>query len=82
MFIYMTASLGFYGKTLGMRLFSLELVDATENEYPTLQQAAINTAMFLLLLPLAGVGFATVFFNEENRALHDLVSGTIFVREF
>lgn len=82
LFIYMTISLGFYAKTLGMKLFSLELVDAVENEYPNLQQAAVNTGLFLLSLPFAGAGFLTVFFNEENRALHDLVSGTILVREF
>ncbi|MBV9240527.1 MAG: RDD family protein [Acidobacteria bacterium] len=82
LFVYMTASLGFYGKTLGMRLFSLELVDAVENEYPTLQQAAVNTALFVITLPLAGAGFVTCFFNEENRAAHDLLSGTILVREF
>jgi uncharacterized RDD family membrane protein YckC len=82
MFVYMTASIGLQGKTLGMRLFSLELVDAVENEYPTIQQAAVNTALYLVTLPLAGAGFATIFFNEENRALHDLLSGTISVREF
>lgn len=81
-FLYMTACVGFVGKTLGMRLFSLELVDAVENEYPTLHQAAINTSVFLVLLPFLGAGFATTFFNEENRALHDLLSGTILVREF
>lgn len=79
MFVYMTACLGFYGKTMGMRLFSLELVDAVENEYPTLRQAFVNSAVFLLT---AGAGFLTVFFNEERRALHDLLSGTIIVREF
>lgn len=82
LFIYMTITLGFYGKTFGMKLFSLELVDAVENEYPNLQQAAVNTGLFILSLPFAGAGFLTVFFNEENRALHDLVSGTILVREF
>jgi uncharacterized RDD family membrane protein YckC len=82
MFVYMTASIGFYGKTLGMRLFSLEIVDAVENEYPSLQQAAVSTALFILTLPLAGAGFVTCFFNEENRAAHDLLSGTILVREF
>lgn len=81
-FLYMTACVGFVGKTLGMRLFSLELVDAVENEYPTLHQAAINTSVYLILLPFLGAGFATTFFNEENRALHDLLSGTILVREF
>lgn len=82
LFLYMTITLGFYGKTFGMRLFSLELVDAVENEYPTLQQAAMNSGLFIMTLPFAGVGFLTVLFNEENRALHDLVSGTILVREF
>lgn len=82
LFSYMTVTLGVYGKTMGMRLFSLELVDAVENEYPTLQQAAVNSGLFILSLPFAGAGFLTVFFNEENRALHDLVSGTILVREF
>ncbi|MFN2501422.1 MAG: RDD family protein [Pyrinomonadaceae bacterium] len=82
MFVYMTACLGFVGKTLGMRLFSLELVDASENEYPTLKQAAVNSCIFLFSIALGGAGFLTVFFNEEKRALHDLLSGTILVREF
>ncbi len=81
-FIYMTLCLGFFGKTMGMRLFSLELVDAVENEYPTLRQAAVNSFFFLLTLPLAGAGFLTAFFNEENRAAHDILSGTIMVKEF
>lgn len=81
-FIYMTTCVGLYGKTLGMRLFSLELVDALENEYPTLHQAAINSSVFLLSLVFAGMGFITAFFNEERRAIHDLLSGTIIVREF
>jgi len=82
MFLYMTVCVGFFGKTPGMRLFSLELVDAAENEYPTLHQAAINSSVFLLSLVFAGAGFATMFFNEEKRALHDLLSGTVLVREF
>lgn len=82
MFLYMTICLGFLGKTMGMRLFSLELVDAVENEYPTLRQAAVNSSIFLISLGLGGIGFLAVFFNEENRAAHDLLSGTILVREF
>jgi len=81
-FLYMTICLGFFGKTMGMRLFSLELVDAIENEYPTLKQAAVNSSVFLLSLGVGGAGFLTAFFNEERRALHDLLSGTILVRDF
>lgn len=82
MFAYLTVSLGLTGKTIGMRVFSLELVDAIENEYPTLQQAAINSSLFLLSLAFGGAGFLTLLFNEERRAVHDLLSGTILVREF
>lgn len=82
MFLYMTLCLGFYGKTMGMRLFSLELVDAVENEYPTLHQAAVSSSVYLLSLIFGGAGFLTIFFNEEKRAAHDLLSGTILVREF
>ncbi len=82
LFVYMTASLGIVGKTIGMRLFSLELIDSVENEYPTLRQAAVNSAVFILAMPLAGAAFIPAFFNEEQRALHDLMSGTILVKEF
>lgn len=81
-FFYMTICLGFYGKTMGMRLFSLELVDAVENEYPTLHQAAVSSSVFILSLIFGGVGFLTMLFNAEKRAAHDLLSGTILVREF
>jgi len=82
MFVYLTACVGFYGKTLGMRIFSLEIVDAEENEYPTIHQAAVHSSIYLITLALGGLGFLTVLFNEEKRAIHDLLSGTIIVREF
>lgn len=82
LFAYLTASIGFYGKTYGMRLFSLEIVDAEENVYPTMNQAAVNSAIYLVSMAFGGVGFVTMFFNEEKRAAQDLMSGTIIVREF
>ena len=82
MFIYMTVAVGYFGKTLGMRLFSLELVDIEGESYPTMHQAAVSSAIYLLSLIFGGIGFLTVFFNEEKRAAHDLISKTIVVREF
>ena len=82
MFLYLTSSLALFGRTAGMKLFSLELIDADLNEYPSFHQAAVNSAVYLLTLPLAGLGFLTVFFNDEKRAAHDIVSGTIIVSEF
>jgi len=82
LFLYTTFSVALVGKTLGMRLFSLEVVDVDENEYPTMQQAAVSSSVFLLSVIFAGVGFVPMLFNPERRAAHDLASGTIVVREF
>jgi len=82
MFLYLTISIAFSGRTIGMRLFSLELVDVEENAYPTMHQAAVNSAVFLLSLMFAGIGFLPMFFNEERRAAHDILSGTILLREY
>lgn len=82
MFIYLTTSIGMFGRSIGMRLFSLELVDIEENEYPTFHQAAVSSSVYLLSLVFGGIGFLTVPFNEEKRAVHDIVSGTIVVKEY
>jgi len=82
MFVYLTTTLGMFGKTLGMRVFSLELIDIEENDYPTFHQAAVNSAVYLLSLIFGGIGFLTIPFTEDKRAVHDLVSGTIVVREY
>ena len=82
MFIYLTTTISMHGKTFGMRLFSLELIDVEDEDYPTLHQAAVSSAVYLLSLAFGGIGFLTLPFNEEKRAVHDLVSGTILVREY
>ena len=82
MFIYLTTSVAFFGRTLGMRLFSLEIIDVEENDYPTFHQAAVNSVVYLISLALGGLGFVPAFFNDERRAAHDLAAGTIVVREY
>ncbi|MBA3784491.1 MAG: RDD family protein, partial [Acidobacteria bacterium] len=81
MFIYLTTTIGLYGKTFGMRLFSLEIVDLEGEDYPTFHQAAVSSSVYLLSLALGGIGFLTLPFNEDRRAVHDLVSGTIIIKE-
>jgi uncharacterized RDD family membrane protein YckC len=82
MFVYLTIAVGFYAKTLGMKLFSLEVVDIGGEEYPTIHQAAVSACVYLISLILGGIGFVTLLFNEEKRAAHDLASKTIVVKEF
>jgi uncharacterized RDD family membrane protein YckC len=81
-FLYLTITMAFIGRTFGMKLFSLEMVDVEENAYPTLHQSAVNSAAFILSIAFGGIGFLPVFFNEERRGVHDLLAGTIMVREF
>ncbi len=81
LFLYLTASLAWWGKTFGMRIFGLELIDADANVYPTVHQAAVNSSVYLLSMAFGGIGFLTVIFSEERRALHDIVSGTLLIRD-
>jgi uncharacterized RDD family membrane protein YckC len=81
MFVYLTLTVGFTGRTFGMRLFSLEMIDAEENAYPTLHQAAVSASVYLLSIALGGIGFIPVLFNDEKRAAHDILSGTVLIRE-
>lgn len=81
MFIYMTTVIGIFGKTFGMHLFSLEMIDYESDEYPTFHQAAVSSSIYLLSLALGGLGFVTSFFDEDKRAVHDIVSKTLVVRE-
>ena len=82
MFVYQTITTTFMGRTFGMKLFSLEIIDAEKNETPTLHQAAVNSAVYLLSLLLFGLGFLPAFFNEERRTVHDILSGTLLIREY
>ena len=82
MFVYMTTAIGLFGKTFGMKMFSLEIIDIEENDYPTFHQAAVSSSVYLLSLALGGTGFLTVPFTSDRRAVHDIVSGTVVVREY
>ncbi|NNF00091.1 MAG: RDD family protein [Pyrinomonadaceae bacterium] len=81
MFIYLTTTIGLFGKTFGMQLFSIEMIDINGEEYPTFHQAAVSSSVYLLSLAFGGIGFLTTLIDEEGRAVHDLVSATIVVKE-
>ena len=82
MFIYLTTTIGMMGRTLGMKMFSLELVDIEGNTYPSFHQAAVSSSVYIVSLALGGIGFLTLLLNDEKRAAHDLISGTIVVKEY
>lgn len=81
LFLYLTASISLWGSSFGMRIFSLELIDADNSSTPTVHQSAVHSAVYLLSLAFLGAGFLTVPFNDEKRAVHDIVSGTLVIRD-
>ena len=82
MFTYLTTAIGMFGKTVGMKIFSLETIDIEENDYPTFHQAAVSSSVYLVSLALGGIGFLPALFNSERRTAPDLLSGTIVVKEY
>jgi uncharacterized RDD family membrane protein YckC len=82
MFVYLTTAIGMFGKTVGMKIFSLETIDIEENDYPTFHQAAVSSSVYLVSLALGGIGFLPALFNSERRTAPDLLSGTIVVKEY
>ncbi|MCV4632959.1 RDD family protein, partial [Escherichia coli] len=65
----------------GMWLVSVRVVDARTGLIPTFGQASRRALALLLSLATFGLGFLYSLVNTEGRALHDLLSGTIVVRE-
>lgn len=78
-FLYLTVSIAFTGRTLGMRLFSLRVVDVRTGMIPTGGQAAGRAFVYLLslaaLLPLV---YPLV--NPEKYSAHDRVTRTAVIR--
>ncbi len=81
LFAYLTAALQLAETTPGLRLFRLFVVTAENGEAPTLSQTAISNGVYLLTLATGGIGLVTVFFSSEWRTIHDLLSGTVVVKE-
>ena len=78
---YHTAFLGRQGATPGMRLFDLELRSWT-GPPPDYTQAFLTTVLFYMSVSLtAWLVLLVALFTERRRTLHDLLAGTVIVRE-
>ena len=79
-FFYLTIVTAFTGRTLGMRLCSLRVVDARNGLIPTGGQSAARAFVYLLSLVSAGILSLYVFIDSEHKALHDRVTRTAVIR--
>jgi uncharacterized RDD family membrane protein YckC len=81
MFLYHTCALALAGRTAGMALCSLHAVDARKASVPTTGQCARRAFVYMLSLATLGLGILYSLFDAEGRTVHDILSGTVVVRQ-
>jgi uncharacterized RDD family membrane protein YckC len=81
MFLYLTCSLALASRTLGMKLFSMQAVDADTAHAPTTGQCARRALVYMLSLAAFGLGILYALFDAEGRTAHDLLSRTVVVKQ-
>ena len=79
-FLYLTISVAFTGRTIGMKLFSLRVVDARTGLIPTGSQSAGRSLVYLLSLASAGIALMYALINSERHTVHDHLTRTAVVR--
>jgi uncharacterized RDD family membrane protein YckC len=71
---YWTAS----GKTPGMILLGIQVVGQDGSRAGT-RRGLVRTLAFPLSFILLGLGFVSILFEHDRRALHDLIAGTAVI---
>ncbi len=79
-FLYLTVNTALTGRTLGMRLLSLRVVDARTGLIPTGGQSARRALVYILSLAPAGIALMYTFIDRERQTPHDRFSRTAVVR--
>jgi len=79
-FLYLTVSIAFTGRTLGMKLFSLRVVDARTGLIPTGSQSAGRAVLYMLSLASAGVVLVYTLVDSEKHCVHDRFTRTAVIR--
>lgn len=70
------------GRTFGMMAANSRVVDAFNNESPSLQMVLIRTLGYFVSAIPAFAGFFWITLDPQSRAWHDKLSGTMVVRDF
>ncbi|HVF28584.1 MAG TPA: RDD family protein, partial [Pyrinomonadaceae bacterium] len=81
MLLYMVVSTGLAGRTFGMWLLSLRVVDVRTAMVPATGQSVRRAVAFVMSLAAFGLGFLYALLDAEGRAAHDHLSGTMVVRD-
>jgi len=77
-FTYFAYQWSLGGKTLGMAILGIQVVDADGSPVTT-RQAVVRTVVFPLSVVAVGLGFVGILVQRERRGWHDRLSGTAVV---
>jgi uncharacterized RDD family membrane protein YckC len=80
-FLYLTICTAFSGRTLGIRLAGLRIVDVRTGLIPTGSQSASRSLVYLISLLSAGLLFLGLLFDSDHRTPHERLSRTAVVKE-
>ncbi len=78
-FLYFTISTALTGRTLGMRLFSLRIVDAGTGLIPTGKQSAGRALVYLATVLTLGLAALYVLIDRDNQTAHDRLTRTTVI---
>ncbi|MEP6717714.1 MAG: RDD family protein [bacterium] len=79
-FLYSTLVTAFTGRTMGMRVCSLRIVDARNGLIPTGAQSAARAFIYLLSVASGGILSLYVFLDAEKNTLQDRFTRTAVIR--
>lgn len=78
-FLYLTILTALTGRTLGMRLFSLRVVDARTGLIPTGSQSAGRALIFVISLLTLGIATLFALIGSDKRTAHDRLTRTAVI---
>jgi uncharacterized RDD family membrane protein YckC len=78
-FLYFTVSTALTGRTLGMRLFSLRVVDARTGLIPTGKQSAGRALVYLGTILTLGLASLYALIDRDKQTAHDRLTRTIVI---
>jgi uncharacterized RDD family membrane protein YckC len=78
-FIYLTISTALTGRTLGLRLFSLRIVDSRTGLIPTGKQSAGRALVYVATVMTLGLAALYALIDREKRTAHDRLACTAVI---
>src|SRR6185503_6416769 len=79
--IYQTVAIALTGRTIGMRMFALRVIDLRTRMIPTGGQSLKRAFAFIFSLLLGGLGIIYALVDRDSRAVHDRFSKSIVIKD-